>query len=198
MALFHPRKCFAEMPDAILSARAVYRGWLNLLLVSLTLNGSKEERPLIEHPSGSAVLAYDPARRVALTISETRLAPLYLGKAPPIEAPGGVIDDDDAAQTARREAFEEAGVELLGVEKVATVWVNPSTSTERVHLYLAQYSLRRRVAEGGGLTEENEEVRVQETSLDELWSALTCGGLVDAKTLLLVQALRIHRPDLFS
>jgi nudix-type nucleoside diphosphatase (YffH/AdpP family) len=184
--------------DEILSARAHFRGWLDLLLVTLRLNGKSEERPLVRHPSGSAVLAYDPDRRVALTISETRVAPLYLGTPRLIEVVAGVAEDADFAETAKREALEEAGLRLQTVDKVGAVWMNPSSSTERVHLFLAEYSPANRVGQGGGLPEENEFLRVCERPLVELWQSLTSEALVDAKTLILVQALRLRRPELFE
>jgi nudix-type nucleoside diphosphatase (YffH/AdpP family) len=186
------------MADEILSVRAAFQGWLNLLVLSLRLNGTQEERPLVEHPSGSAVLPYDPERRVALTVSETRLGPLYLGSPTLIEAVAGVAEDGDFAETAKREALEEAGICLRSVEKVGAVWMNPSTSTEQVHLFLAEYSPAQRVAEGGGLAEENECLRVRERPLRALWEALAGPEVADAKTLLLIQALRLRRPELFG
>ena len=53
------------------------------------------------------------------------------------------------------------------------------------------------MAEGGGLAEENEQVRVDERRIAELWQELTAATICDAKTLLVFQALRLRRPDLF-
>jgi len=41
-------------------------------------------------------------------------------------------------------------------------------------------------------------VRVRECPLAELWAAAASGGTADAKTLLLLQALYIRRPELFA
>ena len=186
------------MSDAILSSRGLFTGWLNLVLLRLRLGGEECERPVIEHPSGSAVLAYDPARRVALTVRQTRLAVLHLAQPRFAEPVAGVDEDDDRADTARREAMEEAGVRLTALERVARVWMTPASTTERVDLFLAEYSERDRVAEGGGAEDENEEIDVREEPLASLWAAVERGEMTDAKLLLLLQALRLRRPELFA
>ena len=186
------------MKDAILDARPLFRGWMDLLMLRIRLNGKEEERPLLAHPSGSAVLAYDPERRVAMTVLQTRAALLYCDAPGVTEVVAGVAERDDFAQAALREAEEEVGLRLQQLDPVGAVWVNPSSSTERVHLYLAEYSPGDRVSQGGGLEEENERLKVREMPLEALWQSLNAGQLVDAKTLLLVQALRLRRPELFE
>lgn len=186
------------MADRILGLQPLYEGWLKLLLVEVCLNGKTESRPLIEHPRGSAILPYDPVRRVALTVRQTRLALLHCGRSSILEVIAGVDENNDFAATARREAMEEAGVRLGDIEKVATIWTDPNSSTEQVHLYLAEYGTCDRVASGGGLAEENEKVTVLERSLDELWHEIDAAEETDAKTLLLFQALRLRRPELFE
>ena len=185
------------MSDAILGARPLFRGWLNLVLLRLRLGGEECERPVIEHPSGSAVLAYDPVRRVALTVRQTRLAPLHLGHVRFPEPVAGVDEEDDRVATARREAMEEAGVRLLDLERVGRVWMTPASTTERVDLFLAEYGESDRVGEGGGADDENEDIDVREESLVALWAAIERGEMTDAKLLMLLQALRLRRPELF-
>lgn len=183
--------------DRILHTERVFDGWFAVDRVTLTLGGDRVERPVVVHPSGAAVLPYDPARRVALTISETRPPVLREGAPPLIEAIAGALDNDPPDLCARREALEEGGVRLRVLDPVGTVWMTPATSTERVHLFLAPYSAADHVAAGGGLPEEAEHLRVREWPLAELARQADRGELGDAKTLLLVQALRLRRPDLF-
>ena len=187
------------MADRISATRSLHDGWLAVALLTLSLDtGATIEREVVAHPSGAAVLAYDPARRVAMLVSETRPPLLREGAAPLLEAIAGALDDDEPEACARREAMEEGGLELHTLEKVAAVWMTPSTSTERVHLFLATYAGRDRVAEGGGLDEEAEHLRVRELPLARLAALADAGELGDAKTLLLVQALRLRRPARFA
>jgi len=186
------------MPDHILSTNRLYTGWLNLLLTRVRLGDEEEDRPVIEHPSGSAVLPYDPLRRVALTVRETRVPVLYLDRPRFAEPVAGVGEDETAADTARREAEEEVGVRLGAVERVGLVWMTPASTTERVHLFLAEYSPTDRVSAGGGAEDENERIDVREEPLAALWQDVESGAMTDAKMLMLLQALRIRRPDLFE
>lgn len=186
------------MTDAILSARPLYRGWLSLIAVRLRLNGMECERPLVEHVSGATVLAYDPERRVAMTVRQTRDAVLYLDQPRFAEAVAGVTEGEDPVDTARREAWEEAGLRLGVLEPVATVWMTPSSTTERVSLFLAAYTAADRTGAGGGAAGENEVVETREESLADLWAAIERGEMTDAKLLMCLQALRIRRPELFG
>ncbi len=184
--------------DAILGTEVLYQGWLNVLLAAARLSGEDTKRVLIEHPSGSTVLAYDPERRVAFTVRQTRLPVLHLGVGALPEAVAGVAEDESAAETARRECREEIGVELGKVEAVGHVWMTPSTTTERVHLFLGEYHAKDRVSHGGGAEGELEDLKIREEPLSELWNSAQNDELMDAKLFMLLQALRIRRPDLFA
>ncbi|SFS11047.1 NUDIX domain-containing protein [Sphingomonas jatrophae] len=186
------------MNDAILGSRILYQGWLTLRMLQLRLSGDECERTLIEHPSGSALLAFDPARRVATVLTQTRYAPLFLGVPPLAEAVGGVGEAEPPAETARREALEEIGLSLHAVEPVGHVWMTPSTTTERVHLFLAEYGPEDRIEQGGGAAGEQEDIAFSERPLAELWADTQSGRVTDAKLFMLLHALRVRRPDLFE
>lgn len=185
------------MADQIIAKQTVLNDWFSVVKLKLRLGGEECERPVIEHPSGSAVLVYDPARKVALTVRETRLAVLLLGHPRFAEPVGGVAEDESRADTARREALEEVGVNLTSMEPVGRVWVTPASTTERVDLFLAEYCSRDRVSGGGGAEGENEDIDVREEPLAELWSAIDRGEMTDAKLYMLLHALHVRRPDLF-
>lgn len=191
------------MVDTILSRTTLLRDWLNVVMLKLRLSGEECDRPVIEHPSGAVVLAYDPARRVALTVRQTRLAVLLLDHPRLPEAPGGVGEENGGGgeareETARREAAEEIGVRLRELEPVGRVWMTPASTTERVDLFLAEYAPSDRTDKGGGADGEIEDIDVREEPLAELWDAAARGEMQDAKLLLLLQALRLRRPELFA
>lgn len=176
----------------------LHEGWLSLRMATVRMDdGSLAEREIVDHPCGAAVLLYNPRKRTALLISELRPPVEYVREPRMLEVVAGKIDEDDPAATARREAKEEAGVELKDLEHVARLWATPATSTERVDYFLASYDEQDRVEEGGGLEEEQEELRVVEVPLADLWQMVEEGRIRDAKAFLLLQALRIRKPDLF-
>jgi nudix-type nucleoside diphosphatase (YffH/AdpP family) len=187
------------MPDRIIETQKIHDGWFNVVRVHAEIRGEKVTREVVEHPSGAAVLAYDPQKRVALLVSQVRppvLASCEEGRL--LEVIGGALDGDAPEDCARREALEEGGVHLNTLEHVAHTWATPSTSTERVDHYLAEYTQDDLVASGGGLDEEQEHIKVLQVPLADLWRDAEQGHIRDAKTLLLIQALRIRKPHLFG
>jgi nudix-type nucleoside diphosphatase (YffH/AdpP family) len=162
-------------------------------------SGKDIHREVEDHGRAVAVLPYDPARKTALLVLQLRVPTLVAGfETEFIEAPAGRLDEDDPAECARREALEECGARLGPLDHVARVWSMPGISTERIDLYLASYQEADRIGPGGGLEEENENITVVEMPLRELSAMADEGRIVDMKTLTLVFALRLRRPDLFG
>jgi nudix-type nucleoside diphosphatase (YffH/AdpP family) len=186
------------MQDQLISAETIHSGWFDVVKLRVKpCEGEEIEREIVSHPSGAAVLPFDPERKVALLITEARPPVVYAGEPRMPEAIAGVIEDGSPEECVRREALEEGGLKLTRLEHVGKIWPTPSTSTERVDLYLAPYGPEDRVSGGGGLPEEEEHVRVMETPISELWERVEEGAFRDGKTLILLQALRIRRPELF-
>ena len=184
----------------IVGRDVAYAGWLSLSLVSIRMaDGRVMRREVVEHGKATAVLAYDPERRMAMLVRQLRV-PVYMtaGDDTLLEAIAGMLDDGtDAPTTARREAMEEAGLRLGELELVAHAWPSPGMLTERLSLFLAPYGASDRVGAGGGLAEEHEEIEVVEMPLGELAAMVDRGEIYDMKTLILVQTLRLRKPELF-
>jgi nudix-type nucleoside diphosphatase (YffH/AdpP family) len=188
------------MKPEVLATRTLHKGWGKFLLVDMRLpNGAEVEREIEDHGSAISVLAYNPTRRTAILVSQFR-APVFLTRAQEtvLEAIAGGIEESDPAACARREAMEEAGLRLRDLEHLTTAWTMPGISTERVDLYLAVYDDADRVGDGGGVVDEHEDITVVELALDELAAMADDKRLEDMKTLVLVQTLRLRRPDLFA
>ncbi len=182
----------------IVEADPVLTGWINVTRLKMAMpDGALVERHVEDHGPGVAVLPYDGVRHTALLISQPRAAVLLDGGVPVIEVIAGRIDDTDPATRIRVEAMEEAGVELGELEHVVRLWTMPSISTERLDLFLAPYTQADRTGTGGGCATEHENITVHELPLAELAADADAGRLLDAKTLILVQALRLRQPGLF-
>ena len=185
--------------DRILSETKLEDNYLGILRVEAILNGAQVTRTLIEHPSGSVVLAYDPDRKVAAVLRQTRLPVLRAGDQPLREPAAGAQEDGESPEeTAIRECLEETGIQLKVVESIGEVWMDPASSTERSYIFLGSYSQRDRVQSGGGKAGENEEVDLREECLEDLWRAVEAGEPMYANMLICLQALRLRRPDLFG
>ena len=185
----------------IVGRKTVYSGWGRFFILDVALSdGQRVERQLEDHGEASAVLPYDEERGVALLVRQPRVGPLFCGFDPwLLEAAAGIIDPGEAPDGAAvREALEELGVRLTALEPVVAAWSMPGISSERIHLYLASYAAADRVAAGGGMAEEGEDIEVIETPLKALLARADAGGITDMKTLILVWALARRRPDLFA
>jgi hypothetical protein len=73
----------------------------------------------------------------------------------------------------------------------------PGISTERMDLFLAAYTESDRIG-AGGQAAEGEAVAVHEIPLLELVAMTQRGALTDMKSLLLLFALQLRRPELFA
>jgi nudix-type nucleoside diphosphatase (YffH/AdpP family) len=188
----------------ILDRDTTHIGYVTVERLRICLaDGAEVIREVESHGDAIAVLPYDPGRRTALIVSLFR-APAFdrFGVEALEEACAGMIEihDGQAADepgTVRREAMEELGLRLGDLEFVARVWSSPGVSAERVALYLAPYETADRIAPGGGLAEEHENISVIERPLALLAEQAQAGLIVDLKLLTLVLALRARRPDLF-
>lgn len=181
----------------ILSSRTLYEGWLDLRLVRLQMeDGAQCDRHVVEMRRAVAVLPYDPERRLALVVSMPRTPVLLAGMPDMLEAIAGILEDAPA-DCARREALEEAGVALGALEPVGQIWSIPSVVTEKIDYFLAPYGAADRIADGGGLAEEQENILVHELPIATLWAMFEAQQLQDGKLVILLLTLRARRPDLF-
>lgn len=187
------------MTARIISRKVVFDGWYKFYLMMVEMpDGAVVEREMIHRGSACAVLPYDPLRRTAMLITQPRPGSLFHGEPSPYEAIAGSLDDMAPDQRVAAEAMEEGGLRLGAVEPVVNMWSMIPASSERVQLYLAEYREEDRVAAGGGAEGENENITIHEIGLDELRDLTLSGGLTDAKTLILAQALLLRHPELWA
>ena len=181
----------------IVDTKIVYGGRSKLLIVTISDGGRTMEREIEDHGNAACVLPFDGKRKTAMLVRQFR-APVFFAarQTTLLEAIAGVIEEPDPAQTARREALEEAGLRLRDVEHVGDFWASPGVSTEKMALYLAPYGEADRVGPGGG-TDQDENTEAVELPLADLAAMADDGRLCDMKTLALVQTLRLRRPELF-
>ena len=191
----------------ILTRSIAYQGFTRIEVLEIEQTRSTGEtmrmrREVETHGSGAAVLPYDPVRRTAILVRQLRI-PVGLAlpdRAFVLEAIAGLIDHGQSPpETARREAHEEAGLRLTHVEEIAAAFSSPGISSERLHLFLAEIDhATARIADGGGLAEEHEDIEVIELPLADLARQADAGEILDLKTFALIQTLRLRRPDLFN
>ena len=188
------------MPVKLRNVETVYQGYSTIMKATLVgPDGQTFVREIEHHGRAVSVLPYDPERRVCLLVSLPRPPVIWAGGPPELaEAPAGMVEDEDVEDTARREALEEAGVKLGRLEHIGSPFSSAGVSSERIDLFLAAYSAKDRVEDGGGLEEEQENIAVMEVPLDQLWAWIEQRRIEDLKTMTLAYALRVRRPELFG
>ena len=107
-----------------------------------------------------------------------------------IEIIAGMIDRGEQPEASiRREIEEELGYRADHIEHIATFYVSPGGSSERIWLYYAEVGEAGHVSAGGGLAGEHEDIRVVSISPEEARTALKDGRIADAKTIIGLQWL---------
>ncbi|MDM0002802.1 NUDIX hydrolase [Variovorax sp. J22P240] len=107
-----------------------------------------------------------------------------------VEVMAGMIEDGESPEEAlHRELLEELGYRVDAFEKIATFFVSPGGSSERIWLYHVEVSDNGRVSAGGGLASEREDIRIVRMRPDEARDALLQRRWMDAKTIIGLQWL---------
>jgi len=123
--------------------------------------------------SGDAatVLPYDPVRDRVLVVEQFRPGPYARGDANPwlLEAVAGRIDPFETPEDcARREAMEEAGVELRDLLPVASYYPSPGAKAEFLYSYVALCDLPDDRPRHGGMEDEVEDIRAHIIPFEQL------------------------------
>ncbi len=149
-------------------------------------------RETYDRGNGAVLLPYDPARGTVLLVRQFRY-PAYVNghPEPMIEAIAGLLDAHDPLAAIVKEAQEEAGLRIRAPRRVYEAFMSPGSVTERLTFFIAEYDAADRTGQGGGLRGEGEDIEVLEPSFAAALAMIADGRIVDAKTIMLLQHLRL-------
>jgi len=151
--------------------------------------------------SGDAVtvLPYDSVRDRVLLIEQFRAGPWGRDDPQPwlLEAIAGRVDAGEIPEeSARREAKEEAGLDLDALEMVGAYYASPGAKSEFVYSYVALTDLPDGIAGIFGEEGEAEDIRGHLVSFDRLMKLMASGEISNAPLLLSVLWLQRERERL--
>jgi len=155
-----------------------------------------EARETYDRGNGAAILLYDAERRTVLLTRQFRF-PVYVNGHPDgmfVEVAAGLLDADDPETAIRREAAEELGVRIGELQHVLDAYMSPGSVTERIHFYAAPYTPADRIAAGGGLPEDGEDIEVLELPFTDALAMVADGRIADGKTIMLLQWAALSGP----
>ncbi|MDG2522468.1 NUDIX domain-containing protein [Caulobacter segnis] len=149
-------------------------------------------RETYDRGNGAVILPYDPERGTILLTRQFRFPAFVNGHPEPlIEACAGLLDDNDPTTAILKEAEEELGCRIDAPVHVFDAFMSPGSVTEKLSFFIARYRPADRTGEGGGVEGEGEDIEVLEMSLDEALAMTADGRIADAKTIMLLQHLRL-------
>ncbi len=152
-----------------------------------------QTRLTFDRGDGAVILPHDSKRDTVLLVRQFRFPAYVTGHPEPLlEACAGMLDADDPETAIRREAEEELGYRLGHVRHLYTAYTSPGSLTERLSCFTADYSPADRISDGGGHPDEGEDIEVIEMPLDDALAATRDGRIVDAKTIMLLQHLKLE------
>lgn len=157
-------------------------------------------REQIGRANAAAVLLYDPKEDNVVLVEQLRIGCIQdeaISSPWLLELVAGLISPgDNPEETARREASEEAGVDIQQLLPICEYYNTPGAFTEKTWIYCAIVDSTKL---GGifGLEDEHEDIQVHVLSFESLFLQLTQNQLVtSASTVIAVQWLKLNRASL--
>jgi nudix-type nucleoside diphosphatase (YffH/AdpP family) len=149
---------------------------------------SVQRRLVFERGDSVAVLLFNRDRRAVVLVEQFKAPTLIARRRDDpattdgwlVEPLAGMIDTGEAPEAAAiRETLEETGYRIREPELIGRFFVSPGGTSERVFLYFAEVGDADRVGKGGGI--DDEDIKVLEIGLEELFEQLARGLIEDAK-----------------
>lgn len=146
--------------------------------------------------NGAAILLYNVKKQTVILTKQFRM-PAYdnvKSEGMSIEVCAGAIDNNDQPlETIIRETEEEVGYKIHEAKQVLTAYTSPGALTEKMFLFVAEYSEEMKVNCGGGLEAEDEDIEILELSFSTVLEMIKNEEIIDAKSIMLLQYAQIHK-----
>lgn len=183
----------------ILETQVLSNQWYTLKKIVFTRrrdDGSvvQQVREVYDRGNGACILLYNRENRSVVLTRQFRMPTFVNGNDTGmlIECCAGLLDKDNPEDCIRRETEEETGYRVREVRKVMEAYMSPGSVTEILHFFVGAYSSEMKISEGGGLSEESEEIEVLELPFDKAMAMVASGEIKDGKTIMLLQYARLN------
>ncbi|MBC9915119.1 GDP-mannose pyrophosphatase NudK [Chitinophaga varians] len=184
----------------IIDTTVLSDNWYTLKKVTydyLKRNGNWEvqSREAYDRGNGAVILLYNKAQQTVILTRQFRMPTYINGNTDGmlIEACAGLLDKNNPEDCIRKEAEEETGYRITDVKKIFEAYMSPGSVTEILYFFVAAYNKSMKIADGGGLEEEQEEIEVLEIPFKEAIQMIADGRIRDGKTIMLLQYAQLHQ-----
>ena len=151
-------------------------------------------RLVFERGDSVAVLLFDEVADAVVLVQQFRY-PAYVNDGPGWlwEIVAGMCEGGETSAVAHRELLEETGYAVERLEHIMTFDPSPGGSSERMYLYLGFTGEGHKVADGGGVAGDEEDILVKRFDWQEAQRMLRDGEICDAKTIIALQYLALRK-----
>lgn len=153
-----------------------------------------QSNEVFERGNGATILLYNSTQKSIILTKQFRLPSFINGNSTGmlIEACAGLLDDESPEAGIKRETEEETGYKIKEAQRVFKAYMSPGSVTEILYFFIAEYSADMKVSKGGGLAQEHENIEVLEMPIVEAMEMIDKGEIIDAKTIMLLQYVKLH------
>lgn len=150
------------------------------------------EREMFERGHAAALLPYDPKTDQVVLIEQIRVGALEHAHPWQLEIVAGVIDPNETAENVvRREAKEEAGIEIERLVKMTSYYPSSGGCSEKLDVFVGEVDAS--TASGvHGLDYEGEDIRVQVVSREQAYQWVEDGRFENGASILALQWLQLN------
>lgn len=152
-----------------------------------------QTREAYDRGNGATILLYNKDQKTVILTKQFRLPTFINGNKTGmlIEACAGLLDKDNAEDCIRRETEEETGYKITDVRKIFEAYMSPGSVTEILYFFIAEYAKEMKIAEGGGVEHEEENIEVLELDISVAMKMMETGEIKDGKTIMLLQYIKL-------
>ncbi|MDE9617776.1 ADP-ribose diphosphatase [Citrobacter portucalensis] len=194
---------FTKNDVEIIARETLYRGFFSLDLYRFRhrlFNGGMSgevTREIFERGHAAVLLPFDPERDEVVLVEQIRIAAFDTSESPwLLEMVAGMIEEGETVEdVARREAMEEAGLEVKRTKPVLSYLASPGGTSERLSILVGEVDAT--TANGiHGLADENEDIRVHVVSREQAYQWVEEGKIDNAASVIALQWLQLHYQEL--
>jgi nudix-type nucleoside diphosphatase (YffH/AdpP family) len=148
-----------------------------------------QSRETYDRGNGATILLYNLAQESVILTRQFRFPAFVNGLAEGflIESAAGLLDQASPEERIKVEIEEETGYRVQDVKKVFEAYMSPGSVTEKLYFFIAEYDPSSKLAQGGGLEAEGEDIEVLELPFSQTLSMIAQGAIQDGKTIMLLQ-----------
>ncbi|WBL23457.1 MULTISPECIES: NUDIX domain-containing protein [unclassified Zunongwangia] len=152
-------------------------------------------REVYDKGDGSAIILYNLETKKIILTRQFRIPTYVNGNEDGylIEACAGLLDGLTPEECIVKETEEETGYRIKTPKRLFHSYMVAGAVTEIIYFFVAPYDESMKIGKGGGLASEGEEIEIIEIDFEEAYEMIATGKIVDAKTIILLQHMKINK-----